>query len=141
MVAKKRKRAKPKSKQFNWIGLITPFIFAIILGLITLVYNGMAKDFEKMEVAMDQKVDNKTLQMQIEVLKEKNKEAGVFRDKTNDRIEKMLMEMQQIKIQQQAPVYNPPTGITKEQYDFYIKLTPSQKIQFKKLHPEFQGLP
>jgi len=128
-----RQPPPPKSRIPTWAGLAVPITFAIIIGLLSIVYNGLAADVEKIEDKMEQKVDNKTMQMQIEVLKEKHKTAKEFRTKTNDRIERILIQMQQ-----QTPS---SSSITKEQYDFYIRLSPEQKIQFKKLHPEFQGLP
>ena len=135
-----RQPPPPKSRIPTWAGLAVPITFAIIIGLLSIVYNGLAADVEKIEDKMEQKVDNKTMQMQIEVLKEKHKTAKEFRTKTNDRIERILLQMQQV---QRTPPPNSGQGslVTREQYNFYIKLSPEQKIQFKKLHPEFQGLP
>lgn len=147
---KKEPPPPPKSKIPGWVNLVTPVIFAIIIGLLSIVYNGLAHDVEKIEQKMEQKVDNETLQMQIEYLKEKDGEAEEYRKKTDARLEKLIIEMQQMKYQQQAnqappsiePQVAPTTGnvITTEEYNFYMSLTPEQKEAYKKAHPAFQAI-
>lgn len=70
-----KKDPPPKKSMPHWVSLVTPIIFGIIIGLLTVVYNGLANDVEKIEQKMEQKVDNETLQMQIKYLKEKNNEV------------------------------------------------------------------
>ena len=57
----------------NW-KIYVPILAAIMMGLVGLVYNSMAKDVEKNAVKIEEiqkeKVDNKTLQMMIQQQKE-----------------------------------------------------------------------
>jgi len=52
--------------------------------------------------------------------------------------------MQQMKYQQTSPAITQPTpsaptpAITAEDYKFFMSLTPEQKEQYIKSHPEFQ---
>lgn len=142
-----KKEPPPKPKMPAWAGLITPIIFGIIIGLLSIVYNGLAHDVEKIEQKMEQKVDNKTMQMQIEYLKEKDGEADDYRKKTDQRLEKLIIEMQQMKYQQQAvqtvpnaPVPQTENAITPEQYKFFMSLTPDQQENYRKMNPAFQGI-
>jgi len=85
-----KKEPPPKKSLPAWMNLITPVIFGIIIGLLSIVYNGLAHDVEKIEQKMEQKVDNETLQMQIKYLKEKDDDADEYRKKTDQRLEKLL---------------------------------------------------
>jgi len=146
-----RKDPPPKKTMPSWVSLITPVIFAIIIGLLSIVYNGLANDVEKIEEKMEQKVDNETLQMQIKYLKEKDDEVEEYRKKTDTRLEKLIIEMQQMKYQTQgtqptvtAPVPQvapqPDNVITPEQYKFFMSLTPEQQENYRKMNPAFQGI-
>lgn len=146
-----KKDPPPKPKMPAWAGLITPIIFGIIIGLLSIVYNGLAHDVEKIEQKMEQKVDNETLQMQIKYLKEKDDEVEEYRKKTDTRLEKLIIEMQQMKYQQQAvqtvpnapaPQIAPQTenAVTPEQYKFFMSLTPEQQENYRKMNPAFQGI-
>jgi FtsZ-binding cell division protein ZapB len=146
-----KKDPPPKKALPAWVGLITPIVFAIIIGLLSIVYNGLAHDVEKIEQKMEQKVDNETLQMQIKYLKEKDDEVAEYRKKTDQRLEKLIIEMQQMKYQQSAvqsvpdaPITQPTPQtdnvITPEQYQFFMGLTPEQKEEYKKIHPAFQAI-
>ena len=145
-----RKDPPPKKTMPPWVSLITPVIFAVIIGLLSIVYNGLANDVEKIEEKMEQKVDNETLQMQIKYLKEKDDEVEEYRKKTDTRLEKLIIEMQQMKYQNQGtqpnvtapvPQVEPQSNvITPEQYKFFMSLTPEQQENYRKMNPAFQGI-
>lgn len=146
-----KKDPPPKKSMPPWVSLVTPIIFGIIIGLLTIVYNGLANDVEKIEQKMEQKVDNETLQMQIKYLKEKDDEVEEYRKKTDTRLEKLIIEMQQMKYQNQgtqpnvtAPVpqssSQPDNVITPEQYKFFMSLTPEQQENYRTMNPAFQGI-
>ena len=101
----------PKSKIPGWVSIATPIIFAVILGLLGIVYNGLAEEVKE-------KVDNKTLQLMIEKQEIKFKALIDAIKNTQD---------QQKQIQAPAPLPAPVQNdaLTKEQINYYFSLTPS----------------
>ena len=117
----------PKSKIPGWVGIATPIIFAVILGLLGIVYNGLAEEVKE-------KVDNKTLQLMIE--KQEIKFKALI-----DAIKNTQDQQRQIQAPSvpQAPVQS--NALTQEQINYYFSLTPSQRQVLKQAEPKYSVLP
>ena len=63
------KKEPPKPKIPQWAAISVPIVFAVMIGLIGLVYNTMAADIKdvktNVEKVEEKKVDNTTLQLML----------------------------------------------------------------------------
>lgn len=134
----------PPSKIPGWVSLITPVIMAIILGLSTLVYNGVAGELKELK---DEKADKEITYKQIE----QNQILLKEHQKTLDDTLKVIMQLQleQKQMQQQPPVISPPANVqvqekpplTPREFQEYMKLSKDERAAFRKLHPSYATLP
>jgi hypothetical protein len=117
----------PRPKIPGWVNITVPIIFAIVIGLLSIVYNSLAEDIKG-------KVDNKTLQLMIE------KQEIKF----NALIETLKAQRQvnipPQSVQQQAPV-DINNMLTRDQVNYYFSLTPEQRASLKKADSRYSILP
>lgn len=89
----------PKPKTPQWITVGVPIVFAVIVGLVGLVYNTMAADVKSLE---EKKASRETIQQMLknqENLIKNNKEDGDKRDKAIEKNQEVIQEL----LRQQIP--------------------------------------
>jgi len=139
----------PKPKIPGWVSITVPIVFAVVLGLLTLVYNGIAGELKELK---DDKADKEITYKQIEQnqkILEKHQEQL---DSTLKVIIEMQTEQKAMKYQTAPP---PPTGfkmleqpaevnkpvLTPQQFEAYMKMSKENRAAFRKLHPSYATLP
>lgn len=168
-IFKKDPPPPPKSKA--WIvQLITPIVFAIIVGLAGLVFTGLKENVGALASDLKDKVDNKTLQLMIEkqdmVIQHQREEAEKQRQMDAEKFQmiqqtqtKTLERIEAIQVPQRLSIgtsLNPSIitksskiktddALTPEEFERYMKMDPEIQIKYKKYLQEkgrdVSGLP
>lgn len=134
-----KKQPPPKSKIPNWLLYITPIFILIISALVSITYNSIASDLKEVKESVKEvdqkKVDNITLQLMINNLKDQQQT-----------IKETLQELKDIKKQQ--PVEKESItkeeskfSLTREKIKFYFSLTKEQRANLRKADPTYLLLP
>jgi len=142
----------PKKSIPGWVSVATPIIFAVIIGLLSIVYSGLYDNVKAMDA---KKADKETIQQMLENQKlqiKHNQEALDQQqrniEKQNEAIQKTLDEVRQIK---QAPA--PPSGfqirdrepvkpaLSPAEFQQYLKMNKEERRAFRSLHPSYATLP
>lgn len=151
----KRTPPPPPPKSRAWIvQLITPIVFAIIVGLAGLVFTGLKENVGALASDLKDKVDNKTLQLMIEkqdmIIQHQREEADRQRQedskkfeqiqrtqsKTLDRIE-AIQAPKGLMMKSAAPppkiVRENPSGdiLTPDEFEKYIMMDPRVREKYK----------
>ena len=122
-----------KSKVPGWIVFSTPIIFAIIIGLISVVYNSIAQEIK-------QKVDNQTLQLMIEKQDIRIQQQQDNMARQQQILDETLQEIKTLRIEQQrkdTSTQKGDAGILQ----LYMELDSEQRKIFKQLYPSYSYLP
>ena len=101
----------PQSKVYVWLQITVPIIFAIIMGLATLSFNGykshaemrmdenkaaIMKVSEDTEKELDKKVDNQTMQLMIELQKQQIEANKERQEAVKEDVSQMKKQMNDI---------------------------------------------
>ena len=113
-----------KRRPIATIAVLLTMVSMFVLGPIGIIFNGLTENLKK-------KANNETLLLYMEQQKE-----------TNDRQWKAIE--QQIQVPQQKTmsgfiVAKPP--LSPEEFQQYMKMSPTDKTAFRKLHPAYESLP
>ena len=141
----------PKSTLSTVMQIAVPIIFMIMIGLLGIVYNGLAEEVKT-------KADKESLELMIQNQKQLIETNQRTLEKQQQNIEKQNESIQQTlqiikevqteqKLLRQAP--SAPSGVTvreapplsPKEFKEYMEMTPAQKEAFRKLHPAYESLP
>jgi len=134
-----------------------PIIFVIMIGLLGIVYNGLAEELKE-------KADKDSLQLMIQNQKQLIDTNQKTLEKQQENIEKQqdvisetLQIIREVQIEQkamkQAPALAPPVSfrfkeapadkppLTPAEFQQYMKMSAGEKAAFRKLHPSYATLP
>jgi len=117
-----RKPNPPPPKIPQWVTVTVPIVFAVMIGLIALVYNTMAADVKEIKdnvkLVEEKKVDNTTLKLMLKnqkmMIEQQKDEADRQREedaKKFDQIqETQTQTLKTIQVMQQRPPIAAPSG-------------------------------
>lgn len=142
----------PPKETSVWIKFIIPLILAVFMGLVSVVYTGMASDIDK-------KADKDTIKQMIINQKELIENNHTVLQKHQDAIDTTLKELIKIKTTQEITQEKgkrksdeeevkkketksvEPVHISPEEFKEYLKLNKEERAQFRKLDPAYSKLP
>jgi len=138
----------PPKETAAWVRFALPLILAIFMGLVSVVYTGMASDIEK-------KADKDTLKQMIVNQKELIENNHTVLQKHQDAIDAALRELIELKTKQEISDENKKkepekkevkeesksVRISPEEFKQYLKLNKEERAEFRKLSPAYSGLP
>lgn len=140
----------PKRTVPGWVTISVPIIFAVVLGLLGIVYNGLAEELKT-------KADKEVTLQQIETNQKILEKHQMSLDQTLEVIIRMQAEREaQERYEKENPT--PPGGfkmmpsygykaepekpaISPEQFQQYLKMNTEERAAFRKLHPSYATLP
>lgn len=132
-----------KYKLPPWVSIAAPIVFTIFIGLLGLVYNGLASNIEALE---EEKADKEITYKQIE-------QNQKILEKHQEQLDETLKVI--IRIQTQMnPDYTggrytikeenkkeEPLPLTPKEFEDYMNMSPENREAFRKLHPSYEALP
>lgn len=139
----------PKKGIPGWVTITVPIVFAIVLGLLGIVYNGLA---EELKTKADKEATLQQIQANQKIL-EKHQESL---DKTLEVITKIQAEREAQEKYNKDHTMTPPGGfrmmeqpatvmekppLSPADFQQYLKMSPEEKAAFRKLHPAYESLP
>ena len=137
----------PKNTLVTFLQISIPVVFMIMIGLLGIVYNGLA---EEVKSKADKEVTYKAIEANQNILKEHQKTL----DETLRVIVKIQTERELQKEYKQQPeaVMSSPSGfgviqqqekppLSPKEFQEYLKLSPDDRAAFRSLHPSYQSLP
>ena len=133
----------PKSKIPRWVNISVPIIFAVMIGLLGIVYNGLADELKK-------KADKAITVEQIgnnQKLLEAHQEAldSTLKVITEIQAEKTAREkyhpVGRLPSSQPAALQPAKPPLSPGDYQQYMKMSPADRAGFRSLHPSYQSLP
>lgn len=153
-----RKEPPPPPPRKNYLQpvlqIAVPIIFMIMIGLLGIVYNGLAEEVKT-------KADKESLQLMIQNQKQlietnqktlEKQQQNI--EKQNDSIQQTLQIIKEVQIEQKMMRQQPaPSGImmrsgtvekpplSPQEFQQYMKMSPEEKEAFRKLHPTYESLP
>lgn len=143
-----------------------PIIFMIMIGLLGIVYNGLAEEvktkadkeslqlmiqhqesvIETNQKALEEQQDNieenqKTLNTTLQIIQSLQMEQKALREEqVRIREEKQLQSPSGVSIMSSPRIVEKPP-LTPSEFKEYMKLSPEEKEAFRKLHPAYESLP
>jgi len=129
----------PKYQLPAWISIAIPIIFAIILGLLGLVYNGMASDLEILEHdKADKEITYKQIEQNQRIL-EKHQQQLDDTLKVIIRIQTQMEPTKPVVIERDKS--DTETTLSPKEFQDYMNMSPENRAEFRKLHPSYRTLP
>ena len=149
---KKREPPPPPKPTFpHWVNITVPIIFAVILGLLGLVYNSLAEDvkrkadqttIEQMLINQRQVIDHN--QQVLDKQQENIEKQQQTLEKTLHVIIELQTEQRVLKEKISAPSVSMPQykkSISPKEFKEYMELTSEERQLFRELNPEYGHLP
>ena len=138
-----RKPPPPKPKIPQWLMITAPFIFAIVIGLIGLVYNTMAEEINDVKdsivVVEQKKVDNRVLKLMIEkdrqalqTQHERNKEQDKAIIENQRAIQQLLIKPPSLRIIPKSDHVSNQKILPPDLFEKYISMKPEVRQKYKK---------
>lgn len=138
----------PKKGIPPWVSITTPIVFAVVLGLLGIVYNGLAEELktkadkeatlqsiqtnqkmlEKHQLSLDQ-----TLQVITRMQAEREAQEKYDRENVPVAPERFKM-MDSTKVTEKPP-------LSPSEFQQYLNLSSEERKEFRKLHPSYATLP
>jgi len=137
------KKQPPPPPKKAWVNpsLIMPIIFAVIVGLAGLVWNGMAADIktvqDKVEAVEKEKATNADVKEAIKELKDQTKEQNVAIQQNQIAIKELLIRQdilkapEEFKIVDKEVIREEKKILTPEQFERYLSMKPEVKVKYK----------
>jgi len=127
----------------GWVTISVPLVFACILGLLGIVYNGLAEELKK---KADEAITLEKIEHNQQLLDRHQKSL----DKTLDVVTQIQAERAaqekykmapstNFKFQTETIVEKPP--LSPVEFQQYMKMSTEEKAAFRKLHPSYATLP
>jgi hypothetical protein len=129
-----------KYKLPPWIAIAAPIVFTIFIGLLGIVYNGLASNIEALE---EEKANKEITYKQIE-------QNQKILEKHQQQLDETLKVIIRIQTQMEPPrsimlkkenTTEEKLPLTPKEFEDYMKMSPENREAFRKLHPSYESLP
>jgi len=127
----------PKKGIPGWVNIVTPIIFAIVIGLLTIVYNGLAEELKTkadkeatlQQIQSNQKILEKhqmSLDQTLQVITKIQAERDVA-----EKLRKEMAPPAGFKMMEPATTVQKVT-LTPGEFQNYLKMSPTDRVKYKK---------
>lgn len=129
-----------KYKLPPWVSISAPIIFTIFIGLLGLVYNGIASDIETLsEKKADKEITYKQIEQNQKILEKHQQQL----DETLQviiRIQTQMEPSRSVMIKKEN-TKEEPRSLSPKEFEDYMNMSPENREAFRKLHPSYESLP